>query len=129
MVAEKLGIVLEDQLSSGFSTSISTLSNPSLRTLFRNWYIILSVLRYRSLPKGEPFRTPINPAAMALMTWVGLATSKVPVADAGNDEQLGRLKENENMALLHQEPGNDRSEDHDNAYDGEHACPPGADVM
>ena len=32
-------------LSLGFSTSISTASRPSLRTLFRNWYIIFRVLR------------------------------------------------------------------------------------
>src|ERR1035438_4280978 len=48
---------------------------------------------------------------------------------AYEDEQFGRLNEHCDVALFHQEAADDRSKDHENAYDGEHDCPSGADVI
>ncbi len=48
---------------------------------------------------------------------------------AGDEKHFGRLKQYGDMALFHQEPADDRRKDQENAYDGEHACPPGASVM
>jgi hypothetical protein len=45
------------------------------------------------------------------------------------NQQLGRLKKNQDVALLHQKAADDRHEDHENAYDGKHSCLPGASVM
>jgi hypothetical protein len=38
-------------------------------------------------------------------------------------DHLGRLKENEQLAVLHEEACDDRSEDHDEPDDGEHDSP------
>ncbi len=48
---------------------------------------------------------------------------------AAQDNQLGRLNEHGHVALFHQKAANDRSENHKNSYDGEHAGPPGAGVI
>ena len=47
---------------------------------------------------------------------------------AGNDQQLRRLQQHHDMALLHQEAANHRREDQTDAYDCEHGCLPGANV-
>ena len=47
----------------------------------------------------------------------------------GDDEQFGRLDEHRDVPLLHEEAADDRCKHQQNAYDGEHACLPGASEM
>ena len=118
---------MKTALSAGFSTSISTLSSPSLRTLFRNWYIIFRCSDSASLSNFEPLTTlhsdpPQFPSECAA-DWRPAACRCAAPAMISNSAGCTSTRD---LALLHEEPADDRAKDDNNAYNGEHGCLRGA---
>ena len=67
----------------------------------------------------------MTPAIIALMMWIGFATSNVPECRANDGNQLGRLDQHQQVALFHQETGDDCRKDNDDSNDWQHLVFPG----
>jgi hypothetical protein len=71
----------------------------------------------------------LEPAQDAFQNMHGVCYQESSRRCPNDDQHLGWLDEHFNVALFHQESAEDRPENQNNSYDGEHADLSGASVM
>ena len=128
MVVEKLGIILEDDALGGLFHVHLDGQQALFAHLVEELVHHLERAQVARLGEGRALERRDEPGGDVLEDADGIGDQQRSRGRAGNDEQLGGLKKDRDVALLHEKAGDDGGEDKEDAYDGEHVGSPAATV-
>ncbi len=128
MVAEKLGVILEDRAFLGLFHVHLHAQQTLFAHLVQELVHHLERVQVARLGEGRAFQRAHEPGNDRFQDADRVGHQQSAGCRAGNDQQLRRLRKNCEVALLHQESADDGSKHNHNSYNGKHVCPPGADV-
>src|SRR5271157_736829 len=129
MVVEEIRIVLED----GARVRLLHVHLHTQQTLFS--HLVQKLIHHFErvqvalLAEFRPADDLLEPDDNLLENVRRISRQQCARGRAGNDQQFGRLEEHQDLAFLHEKAADHRCKDQENAYDGKHGCPPGANVM